>query len=113
MVDQRSRVAQFIRQLDGRVVYFRSKDLPELWYKRADIIPVGVGLFTLGVGVENAKIRLWVRAGTCAPLPTTVVRGKIAIYELLHEVLQRYLVRTARGMRWDEYVLSLQGANQS
>ena len=88
MVDQRSRVAQFIRQLDGRVVYIRSKDLPKLWYKRADIIPAGVGLFALGVGVENAKIRLWIRASTSAPLPTTVVRGNIAIYELLHEVLQ-------------------------
>jgi hypothetical protein len=100
MVDQRSWVSQFIRQLGGRVVYLRSKDLPKLWYKSADIIPAGVGLFTLGVGVENAKIWLWVRAGTCAPLPATVVRGKITVYELAHEMLQRCLVRMARGMRW-------------
>ena len=96
MVDQRSWVAQFIRQLGGRVVYLRSKDLPELWYKSADIIPARVGLFTLRVGVEDAKIWLWVRASTCAPLPATVVRGKIPIYELAHEMLQRYLVRIAR-----------------
>jgi hypothetical protein len=89
MVNQRSWVAQFIRQFGGGVVYLRSKDIPELWYKSADIITVGVGLLTLGVRVEDAKIRLWVRAGTCAPLPTSVVRSKITIYELPHEVLRR------------------------
>ena len=77
-------------------MYVRSKDLPELWYKRADIISAGVGLFTLGVRIEDAEIRLWVCAGTSAPLPTTVVRRKITIYELPHEVLQRWLVRSMR-----------------
>jgi hypothetical protein len=68
-------------------MYFGSKNLAKLGNKSANIIAAWVSLFTLKVRIKNAKVRLRVRAGACTPLPTTVVRGEVAVYELLHEVL--------------------------
>jgi hypothetical protein len=68
-------------------MYIGSKNFAKLGDKRADVIPSGVCFFTLGVGIEDAKVWLWVRASACAPLPTTIVRGEIAVYELPHKVL--------------------------
>lgn len=68
-------------------MYIGSKNLAKLGDKRADVITSRVGFFALGVGIKDAKVWLRVRASARAPLPTTVVRGEIAIYELLHEML--------------------------
>jgi hypothetical protein len=69
-------------------MYIGSKNSAKLGDKRADVVASWVGFFTLGVGIKDAKVWLRVRASACAPLPTTVVRGEIAVYELLHEMLQ-------------------------
>jgi hypothetical protein len=68
-------------------MYVGSKDFAKLGDKRADVIASWVGLSTLRVGIEDTKVWLRVRASACAPLPTTIVRGEIAVYELLHEML--------------------------
>jgi hypothetical protein len=69
-------------------MYIGSKNFAKLGDKRADVVTSWVGFFTLGVGIKYAKVWLRVRASACAPLPTTIVRGEIAVYELLHEMLQ-------------------------
>lgn len=87
VVDQWSRVTQLIRQFSRGVMYIGSKNSAKLGDKRADVIPSWVGLFTLGVGIKDAKVWLRVRASACAPLPTTIVRSEIAVYKLLHKML--------------------------
>jgi hypothetical protein len=87
MLDQRPWVAHPIRQLGRRVVYLGSKHVAKLGNKCTDIIAARISFFALGVRIEDAKIWLRVRASACTPLPTAVVRGKIAVYELLHEML--------------------------
>lgn len=113
MLDQRSWVAHPIRQLGRRVVYLGSKNVSKLGNKCTDIIATRVGFFALGVRIENAKIWLRVRASACTPLPTAVVRGKITVYELLHEMLwvEDGLFTIPGGI--SDHLLSLPNANQS
>jgi len=87
VVDQWSWVTQLIRQFSRGVVYIASNNFAKLGDKHTDVIASWVGFFTLGIRIKDAKVWLRVRARACAPLPTTVVRGEIAVYELLHEML--------------------------
>lgn len=87
MIDQRSWVTHLIRKLGRRVVYLGSGNVAKLGHKCTNIIAAWVGFFALGVRIEDAKIWLRVRASARTPLPTAVVRGKVAVYELLHEML--------------------------
>lgn len=68
-------------------MYIGPKNFAKLGDKRADVVTSWVGFFTLGVRIKDAKVWLRVRASACAPLPTTIVRGEIAVYKLLHKML--------------------------
>ena len=48
-------------------------------------------LFTLVIRVEYSEVRLRIRPGSRAPLPASVVRGKVSIDEHLREVLHTVL----------------------
>lgn len=87
MLNNRSWISQFIRYLRWWVVEVCTPELPQLRKELTNIISCWVAFCALRIRVEEPEVWRRVCARRSAPLPTTVVRGKVAVDEGLHKVL--------------------------
>ncbi len=62
------------------------RDIGELRHPATDVCPVRIEPLALAGGVEDPEERLRVGPGRRGPLPAAVVRGDIAVDQVMHEV---------------------------
>ena len=75
----------FAQSMEG-IVNGVTLDVFQLWYKVSDVVAVWVAFFALAERVEDSEVRLWVGAGAGAPLPASVVTGKVLIDKVEREM---------------------------